>query len=144
MKSAFSIKRITLAQKGFSYVTFQLTGYLHSQRIRKQFKSQEEALGEKNRLEVAAANDGSINSVLTRLTVEQVALAEAAYRRLGDKPLALPVEWFLETYRPPVVEKAFSDAVVAFLGQHSDGVFVFSIARRTPSTSRVLARDRAR
>ena len=46
----FAIKRATLTEEGVSYDTFRVTGWLNGLRVRKQFKSREEALGDRNRL----------------------------------------------------------------------------------------------
>jgi len=74
--TGFVIKRVNLTEKGVTYDTFRFNGWLNGQRIRRQFKSHEEALGEKNRLEVQAANaEGSIHTVNTRLTEAEVAEA---------------------------------------------------------------------
>src|SRR5687767_2852268 len=114
--SGFSVKRVRLTEKGFSYDTYRLTGWLKGERIRKQFKSREEADGELNRLEVRAANtEGEVLAVNTRLNPVQLAEAEAAFGRLGGKPLSAAVEWYLTTYRPPLVEKQLTEAVGAFL-----------------------------
>lgn len=114
--SGFAIKRVTLTEKGFNYDTFRLTGRLNGERIRKQFKSREEALGEANRLGVQAANtDGAIRSVLTRLTGEQVIEAESAFARLTGRSLSAAVDWYLTTYRAPVTSKSLAEAVAEFL-----------------------------
>jgi hypothetical protein len=120
MKSGeFRVRRIRAKDHGFAYSTFQVVGYLHGQRIRKEFKSREEADGEKNRLEVEAANADSGTSgtraINTRLTAAEVGQAEAAFVRLAGKSLAQAVECYLSTYRPPTVEKPLTDAVTAFL-----------------------------
>ncbi|MEO5959237.1 MAG: hypothetical protein ABIZ49_12040, partial [Opitutaceae bacterium] len=101
LSGRFAIKAVTLAEKGVSYGTFRVTGWLDGQRVRKQFKSREEALGEKNRLEVCAAND-QIRTTVTRLSEERIREAEDAFRRLGEKSLSAAVDWYLSTYRPPV------------------------------------------
>ena len=46
----FAIKRAILTEEGVSYDTFRVTGWLNGLRVRKQFKSREEALGDRNRL----------------------------------------------------------------------------------------------
>lgn len=72
-KGEFTVKRVTLHANGYDYVTFRVSGRLNGQRIRKDFKSKEEADEEKDRLEIEAANtDGSIPPVNTRLTPAQV------------------------------------------------------------------------
>jgi hypothetical protein len=112
----FRIRPLKAKERGFTYETFQVIGYLSGERVRKRFKSRELALGEKNRLEVLAANrDGGIQAVNTRLSREQIADAEAAIHRLAGKPLSEAVEWYLANYRPPAVAKPLSAAVVAFL-----------------------------
>jgi hypothetical protein len=57
MKPGFKIKPVTVSNGGFTYQTFRLVGWTRDgQRVRKQFKSRDEAEGERNRLEVASAN----------------------------------------------------------------------------------------
>ncbi len=74
----FEIRRVIVREHGFSYPTFQVVGYLSGDRVRKRFKSRDLALGEKNRLDVLAANrDGGFQAVNTRLSREQ--LAEAVW-----------------------------------------------------------------
>ena len=103
----FNIRRIVVTDHGYTYPTFQVIGYLAGQRVWKQFKSLEEASGEKSRLEVAAANsENGTRTINIRLSVDQVAEAEACIRRLGDKSLTLAVDWFMENYRPPVCREA--------------------------------------
>ncbi len=76
----FKISRLDLNDHGFSYSTFQVSGYLNGERVRKKFKTRDEAVGEKGRLEIAAANGvGEIRALNTRLTLDQVAEAEAAF-----------------------------------------------------------------
>ena len=112
----FTIKAVKVTCHGFTYETFLLSGWLNGRRIRKHFKSREEALGEKNALEVEAANvGGEIRARNTRLSAGQLAEAEAAFARLGSKPLTLAVEWFLSTYKPPVTAMALEKAAAAFL-----------------------------
>ncbi|MEO5960614.1 MAG: hypothetical protein ABIR80_15990, partial [Opitutaceae bacterium] len=97
----FKIRRIVAKEHGTEYETFQVVGYVAGKRIRKRFKVREQAMGEKARLEVLVANTGEIRPVNTRLSREQLAEAEAAFLRLGGKPLSAAVDWFLATYRPP-------------------------------------------
>ncbi len=113
----FTIQAVTVAEKGCpAYETFRVTGWLHGKRIRKQFISRAEALGEKNALEVEAANaGGEVRARVTRLSVEQLAEAESAFIRLGPRSLSAAVEWFLATYKPPVTEMTLQAAETAFL-----------------------------
>lgn len=113
--SQFRVKRVTLTANGYTYPTFRVSGWLNGRRIRRDFKSKPEAEGERDRLEIAAANGaGDIRAINTRLTPAQIAQAEAAFQRLGAHSLPLAVEWFLANYRPPSVEKLLSEAVVDF------------------------------
>ncbi len=114
----FTIKPASLSSHGFAYETFLLSGWLNGRRIRRQFKSREEALGEQNALQVEAANaGGEIRARNTRLNTGQIAEAEAAFARLGPKSLALAVEWFLASYKPPVTAMSLDNAVVTFLAE---------------------------
>ena len=111
----FKIKRLTVKADGYEYYTYRVSGWLRGQRIRRNFKSKDEADGERERLEIAAANaEGEIRPVNTRLTSAQVAQAEAAFLRLGDRSLGFAVEWFLDNYRPPSVAKGLAEAVTEF------------------------------
>jgi hypothetical protein len=76
-------------------------------RIRKQFKTHSEVLTAKSRLEVdAATEDGAIRAVNTRLIPGQLAEAEAAFSRLGERSLSEAIEWFWANYRAPHKEMA--------------------------------------
>lgn len=112
----FTVRRIQVKEHGFTYPTFQVVGYLHGARIRRRFKSRDEALGGKSRLEVQAANDeNDVRALNTRLAPAQLAEAETCFRRLDGKSLTLAVDWFLDTYRPPLAEKPLADAVADFV-----------------------------
>ena len=111
----FTIKPVTVKAHGFTYETFQVSGWLNGRRIRKHFKSRAEALGEKNALEVEAANvGGEIRSRNTRLSSGQLAEAESAFARLAGRSLSLAVEWFISTFRPPVTEMPLATATGLF------------------------------
>ena len=126
----FTVRQVTVKElksvsgqnekRTFAYSTFRLTGWLDGQRIRKQFLSRDEALGEKQALEIRAANlNGDIRARNTRLTIEQLAEAEAAYSRLGGRSLSQAVEWYLDTYRPPVTVTPLAVAETAFLEERT-------------------------
>lgn len=115
----FIIKRQRVSAGPFSYWTFRVSGWLRGRRIRRQFKSEAEAIGAKARYEIEAANSitaglNHVKPVNTALAVDQVREAEAAFHRLGKRSLSFAVDWFLEHYRPPVVAKALAEAVLAF------------------------------
>jgi integrase len=111
----FALRPITASSNGVSYDTFLLSGWLNGRRIRRHFKDRDEALGEKNRLEVEAANRGEIRARATRLSAVQLGEAETAMARLGPQSLSLAVDWFLATYKPPVTAIGLETAVEAFL-----------------------------
>jgi hypothetical protein len=115
----FVLKQVRAVCNGVTYDTFRLSGWLNGRRIRKQFKDRSDALGEKNRLEVEAANRGEIQVRATRLSAVQLAEAESAMARLGPKSLTLAVDWFLTTYKPPAAAIAIETAASAFLAERS-------------------------
>lgn len=63
--------------------SWRVSGWLHSVRIRENFKSREKAAAEKATLEIAAEQATSgLRRVTTCLTTEQVREAEAAFHRV--------------------------------------------------------------
>lgn len=111
-RTRLAIKRSTLTEKGITYTTFRLVGRVNGQRIRKQFQERAEAEGEKNRLEVEAANAATVvRTVATHLTPEQVRTSETLFSLTPD-PLAA-VQWYLANYRPPATEMPIADTLEA-------------------------------
>ncbi len=96
-------------------VSWRVDGRLNGLRIRRNFKSQEEAAAEKATLDIKAAQlaSGRLNEVATALTTEQVHDAEAAFRRIEDRALSLLfcVEFAIANYRGPQTPKKLADAV---------------------------------
>ncbi len=114
----FKIDRIKVQARGRAYETYEVSGYLAGRRVRWRSRSQDKALGEKARLEVRAANSaGDIQAVNTRLSRDQVAEAEIAFRRLGGKQLSEAVDWYLSTYKSAVTEIGLTYATEAFLAE---------------------------
>lgn len=130
---SFRVSKVIVTDKRdkCTYETFRVRGWLAGRYVRKQFKSEDEAHGAKNRYEVLASNaENDVRTVNTRLTVDQLGQAEAAYSRLAGKhALGFAVDWFLANYRPPVVAMPLSDAAAEFL------------AARQPHVSFYVARD---
>ena len=123
MKAGFTIRTITVENGGFTYRTHRLAGWLNGRRIREQFKSREEAEGRKNELEVEAANGSGLSRArVTRLSEAQLAEAETAFTRLGEKSLTDAVAWYLKNYRPPSSAKPIADAVADFLAHQEQHV----------------------
>lgn len=132
MKSGkFTLRRVRVVAGPFEYWTYRVSGWLDGRRVRKQFKDEAEAVAAKRRWEIQAANHANaVRVVPTRLSEDQLAGAEAAYKRLGaSHSLSFAVEWFLANYRPAVTAKALSVAVAEFL------------AERVPHLSFYVARD---
>jgi len=119
--SAFTVrkKRIKAVEDGkvYAYDTYRVEGTLKGARIRKNFKNREEALGEKQRLEIEAANEtGEVSARATSLTVDQLREAEAAFQRLAGKyTLSRAVDFFFAEYREPKTDKTLSEVLDIFL-----------------------------
>jgi hypothetical protein len=98
--------------------SWRVSGWLHGVRIRKNFKTKEEAAGEKAALEIKAEQDISgMRSITTRLTTEQAREAEAVYQRLEgrDRSLAFYVDFALATYRDPIHDRPIAEATNEYL-----------------------------
>jgi hypothetical protein len=75
--------------------SWRISGWLASVRIRKNFKSREEAAAEKASLEIKAAQITSgLRIATTFLSDVQLRQAETAFRRLADQPR--PLGFFLD------------------------------------------------
>jgi site-specific recombinase XerD len=99
-------------------ISWRVAGWLHGVRIRKNFKTREEAAAEKAALELKAMQAASgLRPVATSLTEEQVRDAEAAFRRLAGnpRPLAFYVDFGLANYREPEKQKLLSEAVTDYV-----------------------------
>lgn len=101
-------------------------------RVRMNFATQAEALGEKQRLELATQNltpDDFLRR--TWLTKEQLRDCEAAIRQLGDHSLPAAVDFFLRHHREAAKRSTVRDAVDLFLGDMRS-------AKRRPATLKNL------
>ncbi len=99
-------------------ISWRVSGWLHGVRIRKNFKTREEAAAEKATLEIKALQNASgLRPVATALTEPQVREAEAVFRRLGDnaRPLSFYVDFALANYREPEKQKPLADAVADYV-----------------------------
>lgn len=142
MKAGFRIKAVTVRAGGVTYKTHRLTGYLNGERIRKNFKSRDEADGEKARLEIQAGNS-SLRSILTRLTEAQVAEAETAFAHLGGQSLAGAVAWYLANYKPPVSDMPLADVIRPDGEVEKSGAISAFLADRKPHVRPPAYRDYA-
>ena len=98
-------------------VVHRVTGKLNGQRIRENFKTEGDAIVRKQNLEREAANLAPLPAVTTRLTADQCAEAESAYRRLAGSSLnlTLAVEFALERYTPSAQSCSVNEAFSRFL-----------------------------
>jgi len=88
-------------------------GWLHDVRLRKNFKSREEAAVEKTALEIKAEQVASgLRSTATRLRDEQVREAEAAFHRLDGRTRSLTfyLDYALANYRDPIRDMPLAEA----------------------------------
>jgi hypothetical protein len=123
--------------KVYTYPGFALRGWLNGRRVRKQFKTQGEALTAKSRLEIEAADaNGEIRAVNTRLDAAQVRMAESAFDRLGSHSLSAAVEWFLTNYQAPVISVTVETAAAEFMRDREGEV---SFERFTNSRTRIVS-----
>jgi integrase len=111
----FAVSRFKNRNGVFS---FRVDGQLNGVRIRRNFKSQEEAAAEKGVLELKALQlASSLSAVTTCLAEDQVREAEAVFRRLagGSRTLSFCVDYALTNHRTPENQKALDEAVTAYL-----------------------------
>jgi len=114
-KNAFTVSRFKNRNGVFS---FRVDGCLHGVRIRRNFKTQEEAAAEKAALDLNAMQTKSgLQSATTFLSADQLREAEAAFRRLHDssRSLTFYLNYALANYREPVMQKPLSEAVMEYV-----------------------------
>lgn len=118
------VREITSSKDGFEWTTHLVEWRENGERFRKKFKDAAEAEGFVATKQVELANGSALNAVTTRLTGEQVAEAEAAFQRLGDRyKLEEAVSFFLDHFAEPENPTTFADALRAFaLGKEAEGV----------------------
>jgi integrase len=99
-------------------ISWRVAGWLHGVRIRKNFKTREEAAAEKATLELRAEQATSgLHTVATFLTTDQVRQAEEVFRSLEGRTgtLAFYVHHALTNYRDPVTDKPLATAILEYL-----------------------------
>jgi integrase len=127
MKSPkFTVRRFKNRNGVFS---FRVEGVLHGVRIRRNFKTQEEAAAEKSSLEIRALQaEGGVRSAATFLTDEQLREAESAFRRLdgASQSLSFYLDYALANYRAPERNLPLGEAVDAYFAtkqsEHNRGL----------------------
>src|SRR6266568_2045260 len=98
--------------------SWRVAGRLHGLRIRKNFKTREEAAAEQASLELKAMNAANgLHTIATALTPEQVREAEAVFHRLAGKvrSLSFYVDFAVANYREPENQKRLTDAIVEYV-----------------------------
>ena len=98
--------------------SWRVSGWLHAVRVRKNFKTREDAAAEKAALEVKSAQAASgLRPAATLLTEVQLREAELAFRRLETGPCSLLacLDYALANRRDPEQQKPLSEAVAAYL-----------------------------
>ena len=99
-------------------ISWRVDGRLHGVRIRRNFKTQEEAAAEKAALELKAVQTTSgLQSAITFLSTDQLREAEAAFRRLQTNPRSLTfyLDYALANYREPITQKLLTEAVTEYV-----------------------------
>ena len=99
-------------------ISWRVGGFLHGIRIRRNFKTREEAAAEKATLEIKALQASSgLRSIATALKEEQVREAEALFQRVEGKsrPLSFYVDFALANYREPERQKSLADAITDYV-----------------------------
>lgn len=111
----FIVRRFENRNGSFSW---RIAGWLHGVRIRRNFKTREEAAAEKAVLEMQALQTTSgLRPQATFLTPAQLREAEFVFYRLGEsaRTLSFYVDFALANYRAPSEQKSLTDAVVEYL-----------------------------
>ncbi len=104
-------------------ISCRVAGLLHGVRIRKNFKTKEDAAAEKAALEIAELQaTAGMRAATTFLSEVQLREAEDAFRRLESKPRSLLfyLEYAFANYRTPEREKPLAEAVKAYLAKKSE------------------------
>jgi integrase len=112
MKSAKFLVRQFENRNGVT--SWRVEGRLHGLRIRKNFKTREEAGAERTALELQALQAASgIRPATTFLTDAQLRDAEDAFRRLKDRsrPLLAYLDYALANYKDQQQEKSLAEAI---------------------------------
>jgi integrase len=114
-QSTFAVTRF---ENRNGVISWRVDGRLHGVRIRKNFKTREEAIAEKATHELKARQaDAGLQSATTFLSEEQLREAETAFNRLKGKPrpLSFYLDFALTNYREPETQRLLSDAVTDYI-----------------------------
>lgn len=113
-QSSFAVTRF---ENRNGVISWRVDGRLRGVRIRKNFKTREEAIAEKATQELKALQaDAGLQSATTFLSEEQLREAETAFNRLKEKPRSLSfyLDYALTNYREPETQRLLADAVADY------------------------------
>jgi integrase len=118
LRGQFRITEFENPNKSISWRVIGTT--MDGKMLRQNFKTEAEALGRKQELEIEARNfEPDHRIATTRLSPQQVAAAEAAFRRMEEKrfPLTLEqiIDFAFENYREPVKQITLQTAMDEFI-----------------------------
>ncbi|HIG30486.1 MAG TPA: hypothetical protein EYQ50_22880 [Verrucomicrobiales bacterium] len=108
-RETFRIRQFTNPSGG---IAFRVSGMIDDKRIRKNFRTKEEALAGKQQFEIELLNlEPATRLKSTRLSDPQLLEAEKAFTDLGDKSLSAAVRFYLENaqegIKPIRIDKAY-------------------------------------
>ncbi|WP_342750566.1 site-specific integrase [Termitidicoccus mucosus] len=129
-KSAFTIKPF---KNRNSVISFRVAGWLLGERIRKNFKTREDAIAERAALELRQLQSQSnLRGASTFLTEAQLREAEAAFLRLekARRPLTFYLDYALANYREPEAALKIADAVTTYMKARKEDVQQALIGKR--------------
>jgi site-specific recombinase XerD len=121
-KSVFTIKPF---KNRNGVISFRVAGWLLGERIRKNFKTREDAVAERAALETRVLQSQSnLRGASTFLTEAQLREAEAAFLRLEKerRPLTFYLDYALANYREPEAALKISDAIETYLKARKEDV----------------------
>jgi integrase len=120
--SAFAVKPFKNRNGAISW---RVSGWLLGERIRKNFKTREEAILERGALFMKQAQaDSNLRMTSTFLSEAQLREAEAAFLKTKEspRPLMFYLDYGLENYREPKTCLPVADAVTEYLAARSKDV----------------------
>ncbi|OAM91207.1 hypothetical protein AW736_04300 [Termitidicoccus mucosus] len=121
-KTAFTIKPF---RNRNGVISFRVAGWLLGERVRKNFKTREDAIAERAALELRVLQSQSnLRGASTFLTEAQLREAEAAFLRLekARRPLTFYLDYALANYREPEAALKIGDAIESYLKARKEDV----------------------
>jgi hypothetical protein len=113
--------------------SWRVAGWLHGVRIRKNFKTREEAAAEKAALELNALQASSgLRATATSLSNEQLRESEAVFRRLEGRTRSLGfyVDFALANYRDPIRDVSLADATEEYVALREEDFKQGNLSKR--------------